>query len=53
MPSLPGGIPGFGITLHINTVRTPCWLVMPFILYMLRLVRGMRVLSECNCSASR
>ena len=48
MPLLPGGIPGFGITLHINTVRTPCWWVMPFILYMLRLVRGMKVLSECN-----
>ena len=53
MPSLPGGIPGFGITLHINAVRTPCWLVMPFILYMLRLVSGMKVLSECNRSASR
>ncbi len=53
MPSLPGGIPGFGITLHINTLCTPCWLVMPFNLYMLGLVRGMKVLSECNCSASR
>ena len=51
MPSLPGN-PGFEITLHINTVRTPCWLVTPFILYMPRLVRGMKLLSEGKHSAS-
>jgi hypothetical protein len=44
MPSLPGGIPGFEIALHTNTFCTPCWLVMPFNLYILRLVRGIRVL---------
>ncbi len=53
MPSLPGGIPGLVITLHINTVCTRCWLVMPFNLCILRFVAGMRALSECNCSASR
>ena len=52
MPSLPGGIPGCEITLHINTVYS--MLVGNAInLYILRLVGGMRVLSECNCSASR
>ena len=38
MPLLPGGIPGFEITLHINTVCIRCWLVRPFNLYILRLL---------------
>ena len=44
MPAFPGGIPGFEITLHINTVCIPCWLAMPCNLYILKLVKGIRVL---------
>ena len=43
MPSSPRGIPGFEITLHIYTVCTLCWLVMPFKLYIIKTVGGMRV----------
>ena len=43
MPSPPRGSPGSEITLHINTVRTSCWLVTPFKVHDWT-VGGMRVL---------
>jgi hypothetical protein len=39
MPLLPSGTPGFKFAVHTNAFCTLFWLVMPFNLYILSLVR--------------